>query len=140
MRDIRKLTQQIVRSHKTCNPFDICQDLNITVFFRSLGSVRGVFQKNSRKKIIHINSELHEAVMRQICAHELGHALLHDHNNAFFLDGYTFANLNKYEREANIFASELLINDLPKVGYTIEDIAKIYRVEEELVEYKLNLL
>lgn len=142
MHDIKKFVKSLIKRHKTNNPFEICQRLNILILYKDLGSVRGFFRHRYRKKIIYINSTLCPQIQRQVCAHELGHAVLHTKVNTVFLNLNTYTNTDKIEIEANTFASELLISDIDLMAYvnlTNSQIAAIFNVEEKLVQYKLNL-
>lgn len=51
-----------------------------------------------------------------MCAHELGHALLHEGHNALFLRERTDFVMERYEREADLFAGYLLLD-----GETVEE-------------------
>jgi Zn-dependent peptidase ImmA (M78 family) len=98
-----------------------------------------MYQHDFRKKLIYINSKLDHQVQRQVLAHELGHALLHKRLNTVFLDTHTCLNVNKLEVEANTFAAELLIPDdeiIQYYEYSQECIARVFGVQEKLVEYK----
>ena len=60
-----------------------------------------------------INSDLSREFQRVICAHELGHAVLHN-DVAGVKDFHDFSMFNmnsQRENEANIFAAELLLED-----------------------------
>lgn len=87
-------------------------NLNIALFYPELPpSTKGVCYEVSGRKIILINSNLDENEKRYVCAHELGHAILHPKLNYSFLATETLFSPQKIEREADIFASELLISD-----------------------------
>ncbi len=141
---IKKVVASLVRKHGTNNPFKLCVLLNIAVLYNDLGSVRGIYQYKYRKKIIHINQNLPEIDRRQVCAHELGHAILHRRVNTIFLDFYTMLLSDKLEIEANRFAAELLISDsdledpIFYEGLHIKQVAAALEVSELLLEYKLK--
>lgn len=72
-----------------------------------------------------------------VCAHELGHALLHPGINTPFLKASTLFSVNKLEREANEFAVELLLpDDLIKEYWTIQEAAAVYEVPLEAAKFK----
>lgn len=76
---------------------------------------------------------------RWVCAHELGHMLLHKKSNAVFMDTKTHFNTNIYEIEADKFAVELLVSDedvLALHGYTIQQAARILGYQKRLIELK----
>jgi Zn-dependent peptidase ImmA (M78 family) len=78
---------------------------------------------------------------RFVCAHELGHAVLHPKSNTPFLRANTLFSIEKLEVEANTFAVELLLPDdviaqCQNSDLTIYDIAKVHSVPKELVYLK----
>ncbi len=73
--------------------------------------VRGIFTKASRSRYIIINSEISAFWQRFICAHELGHDRLKHSINGFHVDRSDVIRNDKFEREANLFASLLLCGD-----------------------------
>ena len=78
---------------------------------------------------------------KQVCAHELGHVILHPCVNTVYLDVCTYAVTEKFENEANMLAAELLITDedvLEHKDQSIESIAVVLRINKELVECKLK--
>ncbi len=58
--------------------------------------------------LIVLNQELDEFWARFVCAHELGHIILHPHVNTAFLLRSTLFSVDKIEKQANRFAIELL--------------------------------
>lgn len=87
-----------------------------------------------------INQDLSKERQRQVCAHELGHAILHPKSNTPFLRANTLYSVNKLETEANRFMALLLhpateIQDYAQCGYTLYQIADICGLTPELVEY-----
>lgn len=106
-------------------------------------NIRGIYQCDFRQKIIHINNSLDPCMQCQVCAHELGHALLHKKTNTIFMDRHTYILTNKFEIEANMFAAELLVSNesiIEYKDYPISHVASILGIEEMLVEYKINLM
>lgn len=57
------------------------------------------------------NENVPEHLQAFVCAHELGHALLHRNINTPFLSKNTLFSIDKIERQANTFAVELLLPD-----------------------------
>jgi Zn-dependent peptidase ImmA (M78 family) len=77
-----------------------------------------------------------------VCSHELGHAVLHPKSNILFLENHTFCVKNRFEREANRFAAELLIPDdviYKYPNYTIEQVAAEIGIDEKLLILKFNI-
>ena len=101
------------------------------------------YNQSYHKKFIHINEEVPREEQLFICAHELGHAILHPNANTPFLVSNTFFCVNKLEIEANRFAADLICPD-EKIrelsGYTISEMAACLGLEEDLVRYKCSFL
>ena len=81
--------------------------------------------------------------MKYVCAHELGHALLHkDMSLGFFIEN-SMQVKNRYEIQADKFAAEILINyEFNELGYSelnIDQISSTIRVPANLIRYKFNL-
>lgn len=105
------------RKYDETDPFRLCKDLKIKLLFISMGTgpecCKGFFLQQSRIKCITINSDLSHHLQRIICAHELGHAILHKDKTGIsaFHDFALFDSVSSLEYEANIFAAELLLTD-----------------------------
>lgn len=128
---------QLIRACGTNDPFEIATQKNILVLFESLGEILGYFSSYKRISAIHINRDCADTVQRFICAHELGHRMLHPKTNVPFLRRNTLASIDKIEREANQFAVELLIPDeLLLGGMSIYDAAAACGVPKEVAHLK----
>jgi Zn-dependent peptidase ImmA (M78 family) len=141
MKGIKEIVRHLIKKHKSNDPFRIAKEKNIIVLFEELGSTLGFYSSYKRIKFIHINNQLEEMTQRFVCAHELGHAVLHPKSNTPFLRANTLFSVEKLEVEANTFAVELLLPDdvidqYQDTGLTIYDVAKIYSVPQELVYLK----
>jgi len=131
------LIRQLIRKHKTNDPFVISEGLNINVWFADLGKgTRGMYIRQLRRRYIIIHHDLNDHWRRFVCAHELGHDRLHPGLNRFWLDKHTLFNPGKYERQANKFAIRLLIaNDPPRRGETISEVLRRNGVPEEMARF-----
>lgn len=110
--NIKLRVLNLIARHRTRNPFKLARALNIEIIYQDLGEVRGFFKKILRKKYIFINSELSEFDQKLVCAHELGHAILHSSNRIqFLIDNTKILKRSKIEDEANLFASWLLFSE-----------------------------
>lgn len=141
MKTIKNLTETLIKKYNTRDPFELADYMNIVIFEEELGHVNGFYQACPKTKIIHLNKNLGYIQRKIVCAHELGHALLHSRLNILFLEKNTFLVKNKYEKEANKFAAELLISDDTIYRYkdfTIEQIASFERINTELLELKFK--
>ena len=106
---------------------------------------RGFYQYLKRNHVIYLDSDLKYEEKKMVLAHELGHALMHKKINAIFLDTRTFLKTSYYEKDADTFATMLLISDddlLEYINceYTIENIANIYGCSKELIELRFKYL
>lgn len=136
------------RIAKRCgrNPFDVAEQLGIIIVYEPLGTIRGYYSKNFRQKFIHINCDMPEYLKNFVCAHEVGHAILHENLNTPFLRNNTLLSVNRYEVEANQFTACLLLSDQMMIeysneyGYTIPQIARCTGLPETLVEYRFKTL
>ncbi|OQM47502.1 hypothetical protein B6A27_00195 [Anoxybacillus sp. UARK-01] len=107
---IRTIDREI-KKHKTNNPFEIAENRNIIIRYFPLGQTLGFYMKNARHQVITINSDINDYLKKFVCAHELGHAILHKDENTPFLHRNTLFSKDKIEREANEFAVRLLLYD-----------------------------
>lgn len=139
----RDMARAAIKKYHTRDPFEICRAKNILILYSDLADdVRGIYQYYKRKRIIHLNANLSYIEQRAVLAHELGHLDMHQKNNCIFLDRYTYGNKDKFEREANIYAAELLLPDKPAReywDYSYQQLAAAYGVPIELVQLKYNI-
>ncbi|KPU45805.1 metallopeptidase ImmA [Oxobacter pfennigii] len=135
----------LLETYNTNNPFELCDFLDIKIISSNLGSdIKGFFQRTEEGyEIIHINSTLDYNESKYICAHELGHAILHtDLSISFFIEN-SLQIKNKFEIQADIFAAELLISneqvDLISItDMTMDQLSSYFRVPADLIKYKFS--
>ena len=109
--NIKLRVLNLIARNKTRNPFKLVRLLNIEIVYEDLGEVRGFFKKILRRKYIFINNKLSEFDQKLVCAHELGHAVLHSSNRIqFLIDNTKLLRKSRIEDEANLFASWLLFS------------------------------
>lgn len=138
---IHSLAESIVKKHHTRNPFEIIKEKNVILIYAPLVDVRGFYQYFQRNHLIYIDENLPEHEKKFVCAHELGHMLMHQKANAVYMDTKTCFNTNKYEIEANTFASNLLIPDeviLENCNLTTEQLSRLLGYEQSLIELRLK--
>ncbi|QDZ72165.1 ImmA/IrrE family metallo-endopeptidase [Bacillus cereus] len=103
---------ELARKYNTTSPFKIAEQMNIHVFYASLHpSIMGFYKYNKKNQYICINENLEDYDKTITCSHELGHCKMHRHINTPFLRANTFRTVEKLERQANLFAIELLLPD-----------------------------
>jgi Zn-dependent peptidase ImmA (M78 family) len=143
--DIKATVEALIKTHETTCPFQIAKNLKIRLVYEDLGEVMGYFSKDFKFKFIHINKNLNQTERTLVCAHELGHAILHPDINTSFLKRKTFFSIGKIERQANTFLVELLLSDgyikedVKYCDYNIYTLAKMAGIPEKLVELKGKL-
>lgn len=139
--DIKKKADSLAKKHQSRNPFEIIKGMNIIFVSVPLIGVRGFYQYFQRNNIIYIDENLPYHEKKFVCAHELGHMVLHKKSNAVFMDSRTFLNTSLYEKEANTFAVNLLIdNDMlyEHREFTIEQLSRLWGYHKELIELRLQ--
>lgn len=124
--NILKSINELFLVHNTFNPFTICKSLDIPIGKGDLGPFNGVFVNDSRwfkdgdmpkNGIILLHMSLDEFRTLFTCAHELGHAIFHPHENCFRNPYYIN---RRFEKEATCFAVMLLLKyaDIDLSSYT----------------------
>ena len=111
-KDIIALARDIKTSWNTNDPYKIANYLGITVLHREnafKGFTAQTIKVNGYPTIISINDAYTDFSKKVLCAHELGHALLHENCvNHFAVTSHNIA--TNVEQEANLFAIALLSN------------------------------
>ena len=138
--DTKALANRVAAQHGTRDPFRIAEELGFIVIRAPLVEMRGLRQYVKRRTIVYVNACLDEPQQRLVCAHELGHALLHEGHNALFLRERTDFVMERYEREADLFAGYLLLDgetveECLRNGWTSEQAAAFTGLPAHIVEY-----
>lgn len=129
-----------INKFNTDNPFEIADNLGILYQFCDI-DFEGCYMFLKNHRYIFIRNDLLDAEMRMVMAHELGHAILHRKNNCYFIRNKTLLLNSKIEKEANLFAAELLIPNeiiLENYNYTVSQFSKMLGYDEQLVELRLE--
>jgi Zn-dependent peptidase ImmA (M78 family) len=137
--DTKKIVKEIIGKYNSNNPFIIADSMNVTIIYSNMKNTLGFFSKYKRCKFIHLNNTIPEKLQTFVCAHELGHVILHPELNTPFLKQNTLFLVEKVEREANTFAVELLLPDKLLCEYPnceLTDIAKIIGIPDKLIDLK----
>ena len=136
---IKKMVAELVKEYGTNDPFLLADHLGIHIESEPLGNRGAYFTNIFGYPIIHINSNIPKHIAKYACAHELGHALLHQDLNISWLSIHSYHNKCKTEREANQFAVELLLPDTlitENTDISLAQLAKIVGVPEEMLSLK----
>lgn len=145
---IYKHVNDLIELHGTNDPFKLAELIGLIVASKDIGSLNGVYCCTDELKCIIINENVDEVTAKVICAHELGHSILHENEKGFLDSSDTWLspkNKSLPEIEANHFAADLLISDedlfdLASYEYTIDQMAVKLGVHTELLILKLHLL
>ena len=142
---IISVADDVIRHTMSRDPFKICRELDIKIRYHELGSIKAYYFCQSRRKNIVINSSADENIKKVLCAHEVGHAILHDGivRDGAFHEITLFDATTPTEYEANLFAAELLIRDediLEAENNSVFHIASNLRVPKELVDFKCRIM
>ena len=143
---IISLAEQVRSEFGGRDIFQTAENSGAAVWLRELGSLKGFYLFEINKRYIIVNKSLDKLLQQTVCAHELGHDMLHRELSAGGIRESTlFLASNKTEREANLFAAEILLTDretLSVMDYctTIDDAAFELGVVPQILAYKLELL
>lgn len=143
---LSKIAYKLITRFNTRDPFSIAKELGINILFcNDFGSLKGMYKVIKRNRFIFVNKDLDPYMQKIVCAHELGHDILHRdmaHNSA--LQEFMLYDMNnRAEYEANIIAAEILLDTdeileyIYDYGYTSEQIARIMNTDINLVALKI---
>ncbi len=141
--DQKRLAESLVHKYGTRDPFEIARALGYIVIRMPLYGIRGFYQYVKRCHVIFIDSGLNKQDSCFVCAHEIGHSLLHKGYNRIFLDTHTHFVVKRYENEANRFAVDLLYDDSDLLDFRehpIQVAAECMGVSTELAEYRMRAI
>lgn len=139
-KQIERLVSYYTKIFHTTDPLAIAQQLSIIVQFGDLGEYSGCYMFLKNHRCIMISEQLEGPERLFVLAHALGHALLHRKQDCYFLRGHTYLN-SRLEREANYFASLMVISDDFLVQHThcsTYDISKMYGCDLCTVEKRIH--
>ena len=141
-KQIPKLVSYLKRKYGTDDPEEIADYLGVTIIRMPLEDVvAGFYKLLKRRKYIFLNSDIDDDVfIRVVLAHELGHAIMHPKENCAFMKSKTLLLTSRIEKQANIFAAYLLIDDdmLEEFsGYTEEQFCNCTGFPSELLDLRL---
>lgn len=142
---IAELVDSLVEEYDERDPFSLCRAMDIEVMMYDFsGNVKGYCFQHSNVHIIVINKNLDRFMKKFICAHELGHALMHEYYTKH-IELAVYDVSARPELEANLFAAELLVSDEDVLGLldvhdNYFDIAGELSVSPELLDFKIRML
>jgi Zn-dependent peptidase ImmA (M78 family) len=137
--NINKIIQKLIRKFNTNDPFQLADLLGVLTILKPLGKIKGCYKLIKKRKVIFINSMLDYFERRVVCAHELGHAIMHPTTNCKYLQNYTLLSVKKIEIEANRFCVFLLLPDDALAEYdglTYEEISKLTYIPAPIIKLR----
>lgn len=142
--------ERLTKKYNERDPFRLCKAMGIKVLYQPMGkhpnAIKGFFMVISRIRTITINSDLPQVIQRIICAHELGHATLHLKTGIYaFHEVALFNQTSELEKDANLFAGELLLDDQEVLEHLNRDVtffsaASSLHVPIELLDFKFRTM
>lgn len=146
MRRIIEAADSIIENYGGRDIFETAENSGANVWFRELGGLKGFYIFENGKRYIVINDSLDDVLKKVVCAHELGHDVLHRELSVGGIrEGTLYLDNNKTEREANLFAACMLISDgelLEAASFNsdIAGAASYLGLPPEIVGYKLKVM
>ena len=142
---IQNVANKLIKKFDTRDPFQLCQAIGVEVFYADLGSLKGMYKYLKKNRFAVINENLDPFTKTLVCAHELGHDILHQNlaRKVCLQEFILYDMKSRPEYEANLFASEILLADdiilsLARDGYDIEQISKELCTDINLIALKVS--
>ena len=142
---IQTVAQELIIKYDTRDPFELCKAIGVEVFYADLGSLKGMYKYLKKNRFAVINENLDSFTKRLVCAHELGHDILHQNlaKQVCLQEFMLYDMKSRPEFEANLFASEILLSDdniliLAHEGLDIEQISKELCTDINLIALKVS--
>ena len=147
---ISDVVARLKKKYEESDPFRLCKAMGIILIFRSMGTapdaIKGFYFEARRIRTITVNADLPSVSQKIILAHELGHAVLHQNSGVHaFHDASLFDESSIYEKEANLFAAEFLLDDNEVIetlngDTTFFSAARALYVPMELLDFKFRMM
>ncbi len=148
--EIVKAVERMKARYHERDPVLLCKAMGIRLLYQPMGTapdaIKGFMLKIKRITAITVNSDMPPVLQKIIIAHELGHAVLHGDSGVFtFHEAALFDESSKYEKEANLFAAEYLLEDdrvmeLLNGDRTFFSAAAGCSVPSELLDFKFRVM
>ena len=140
---------RLIQRCGTRDPYRIARELGIGLIDCDFHRQRGAYKVILRNRFIFLNRNLDPVEKRIVLLHELGHDALH-REQAAKSGGFQEFNLfrmndNRLEYEANIFASQIELDDAEFLdycdrGYDAQQIARCMHSDINLIALKADTL
>lgn len=138
--DVKAKVIELINKYNTNNPFRIAKELKIIIRFCALGNILGYHLYDSRFSVINLNENLTDGLRTFVCAHELGHAVLHKGVATNLLKYHSFFSTGYIEREAHTFAVELILPDdylRENSDFGLYHLAEMHGIPQNLARLKV---
>ena len=142
--------EKLKKKYDESDPFRLCRAMGIILLMESMGkdpdAVKGFFLENKRIRTVTINSDMPKVIQRIILAHELCHATNHRNSGIHaFHEVLLFDQTSQLEKDANLFAAELLLDDQEVFEALNQDTtffsaASALCVPAELLDFKFRVM
>ncbi len=138
---ISKAVDSLIQKYKTRCPFKLAEHLGIEIYEYPFQSKKGLIVPYNGKKTIGLNANLNKLEKKNVIAFEIGYELFNPVDvGYFFIQENTFHTLNKFDRQANLFAAALLFDVSPGSGETILQYSKRDIVKPCLAKKKFLII
>lgn len=148
--EISESVAKLIKKYDERDPFRLCRAMGIKLIFQAMGTapdaVKGFFLESKRIRTITINSDLPQIIQRIIAAHEICHAEFHRKSGIHaFHEVALFDQTSEFEKDANLFAAELLLEDSEVLDALNRDTtffsaAAVLLVPAELLDFKFRVM
>lgn len=148
--EIVDAVEKVKRRYQEDDPIKLCRAMGVILLPQALGTdddaIKGFFLQRNRIKTITYNTDLPEVLQRIIIFHEIGHDRLHAKGGVHaFHDVGMFNESSRFEKEANLFAAEYLLDDervleTLNADNTFFSAAAALRVPMELLDFKFRVM
>ncbi len=109
---IKAIVRDLSDRFGTASAEKLCEEMNVTVVKQDLPErINGFTVRMEGLPFIVLRNGLEDSLRKFVLSHELGHIVLHDCTNTLNLSANTRFCVNKFEREADLFAACLLIEE-----------------------------
>lgn len=145
--EIYRKAQLLIKKSGTNNPFVIASDNNIMVkTVTDFKRLKGLYTVIKRKRIIILNGNLPYEEQKLVCAHEIGHDIMHREfaQNRVLHEYFLCDVKERTEYEANMFAADILFDDdkffklVCDCEKDINKMAHLLKVNSDIVKIKLS--
>lgn len=144
-----RLGEDLVANANSRDPFQIADEIGLQIqMVKDFTILKGVYMILREVPWAFINDNLDDRMKRIVCAHEIGHHLLHQDlvRQTMLQEFSLFDRKNRPEYEANVIAAEILLPDTEVLGmiydcgYDAFQIAQCTGSDVNLVALKCDIL